>query len=149
MSKNIIMGIYDYGNAPIKSYKGGIYAFLKSLRIHNQTCEVVIVCNKKNESKALMNCLKEYNAYTHNYDPDSIEYNCVPKSREFKLYCRFKFISDFLENKNYDNILLCDMNDIVFQDDPFTIKYDTEYIALVNYIISVETKLENRIDTLK
>ena len=52
MTKNIIMGIYDYGNAPIKSYKGGIYAFLKSLRHHNKDCEVVIVCQKKNESKA-------------------------------------------------------------------------------------------------
>ena len=36
MTKNIIMGIYDYGSAPIKSYKGGIYAFLKSLRQHNK-----------------------------------------------------------------------------------------------------------------
>ncbi|MAP67466.1 MAG: hypothetical protein CMF80_07200 [Candidatus Marinimicrobia bacterium] len=126
MSKNIIMGIYDYSNAPIKSYKGGIYAFLKSLRIHNKDCEVVLICNKKNESTALMNCLKEYNAYTYNYDPKDIEHDCGNKSREFKLYCRFKFISDFLENKYYDNILLCDMNDIVFQDDPFTIEYETE-----------------------
>ena len=43
MAKNIIMGIYDYGNAPIQSYKGGIYAFMKSLRQHNTNCEVVIL----------------------------------------------------------------------------------------------------------
>ena len=126
MTKNIIMGIYDYGSAPIKSYKGGIYAFLKSLRQHNKECEVVIICDKRNESKALMKVLKEYNAYTYNYNLENIEHDCPPGSREFKLYCRFKFISDFLENKFYDNILLCDMNDIIFQDDPFSIQYDTE-----------------------
>ena len=58
MAKNIIMGIYDYGNAPVKSYKGGIYAFMKSLRQHNNDCEVVIVCAKKNESHRLMKLLK-------------------------------------------------------------------------------------------
>ena len=125
MSKNVIIGIYDYGNAPVKSYKGGIYAFLKSLRQHNTECEVVIICDKKNESRGLMNVLKEYNAYTYNYDRSTITEK-TGGSREFKLYCRFKFISDFLEHKFYDNILLCDMNDIVFQDDPFSIKYDTE-----------------------
>ena len=84
MSKNIIMGIYDYSNAPIKSYKGGIYAFLKSLRIHNKDCEVVLICNKKNESTALMNCLKEYNAYTYNYDPKDIKH--VEINRESSNY---------------------------------------------------------------
>ena len=104
MSKNVIIGIYDYGNAPIKSYKGGIYAFLKSLRQHNKDCEVVIICDKKNESKALIKVLNEYNAYTYNYDRTTIIEN-TEGTREFKLYCRFKFISDFLENKFYDNIL--------------------------------------------
>ena len=59
MAKNIIMGIYDYGNAPIKSYKGGIYAFMKSLRQHNSNCEVVIICDKRNESSRLMTLLKK------------------------------------------------------------------------------------------
>jgi len=125
MSKNVIIGIYDYSSPPIKSYKGGIYAFLKSLRHHNKDCEVVIVCQKKNESKALISTLKEYNAYTYNYDCKSVNQK-AGGDREFKLYCRFKFISDFLETKNYNNIMLCDMNDIVFQGDPFSIDFSTE-----------------------
>ena len=91
MSKNVIIGIYDYGNAPVKSYKGGIYAFLKSLRQHNTDCEVVIVCHKNNESKILMKTLNEYNAYTYNYDPKSITQECNG-GREFKLYCKSPWV---------------------------------------------------------
>ena len=58
MSKNVIIGIYDYGNAPVKSYKGGIYAFLKSLRQHNTECEVVIICDKKKRIPGINECFK-------------------------------------------------------------------------------------------
>ena len=43
---NIILGVYDGYNS-LKTSKGGIYYFLKSLRKYNSDCKVVIICEKK------------------------------------------------------------------------------------------------------
>jgi len=59
---NIIFGVYNgYNN--IKTEKGGIYYFIKSLRKYNKECKVVILCEKENIFYELKKLCDENNVF--------------------------------------------------------------------------------------
>ncbi|WP_075534079.1 hypothetical protein [Candidatus Pelagibacter communis] len=90
-----------------------ISLFLKSLRKYYSD-EICIIIDGKD--KDLEYKLKEYSCKT-------ITTTLNKKKIQFK---RYKIFSSFLENKNYDKILLSDSRDVYFQGDPFNYNYTGE-----------------------
>jgi hypothetical protein len=122
LNNNIIFGLYN-GFDSLKTNKGGIYYFMKSLRKYNKSCKVVIICEKKNIFDELISFSKEtdFEIYT-NFEP---LYEIM--------YYRFEIYKQYLDNNNqvYDRILFSDINDVLFQEDPFLINFNEEiYCAL-------------------
>ena len=110
---NIIFGTYDAYNS-LKTPNGGIYYFMKSLRKYSD-CKVVILCHKMFVFQELQDFAKEMNfeIYT-NYEP-----TC------HMLYYRFKVYREYLLQSEikYEKILMADVTDLIFQEDPFGIEF--------------------------
>tara|TARA_Y100000591_G_C21810327_1_gene687502 strand:+ start:413 stop:1219 length:807 start_codon:yes stop_codon:yes gene_type:complete len=100
MKKNLIL------SAAIGYNFSQIEFFLKSLRkfYKDEICLIVSQNNFELEQK-----LKKFNC-------DMIKSNIDKKKIQFE---RYGVYSEFLKDKEYKNILLCDSRDIYFQDDPF------------------------------
>jgi hypothetical protein len=125
---NIIFGVYSGYNS-LKTSKGGIYYFLKSLRKYNSHCKVVIICEKDKIFEDLIKFSNEMNFEI--YSNFTIKYHM--------LYYRFEIFNDYLkQNKNiFEKILLSDINDVIFQEDPFSINFTEEiYCALEQSILN-------------
>ena len=125
---NIILGVYN-GYKSLKTPKGGIYYFLKSLRKHNPTCKVVIVCEKQNLFDELIEFSKEMD----------FEIYSDFETKYWMMYYRFEIYNKYLteSNEKYKKVLLSDMNDVIFQEDPFSIDFSEDlYCALEGSIIS-------------
>ena len=84
--------------------------FLKSLRKFYEG-EVHFIIS--NENLDLEKKLKDYNC-------NAIKTNVHKKEIQFR---RYEIYLDFLKDKFYDQILLCDSRDIYFQDNPFNFNY--------------------------
>ena len=84
--------------------------FLKSLRkfYKGEICFII-----SNENLELEKKLKDYNCST-------IKTKIHKKEIQFK---RYEIYLDFLKDKFYDQVLLCDSRDIYFQDSPFNFNY--------------------------
>lgn len=115
MTANIVIGVYN-GYDSVKTDKGGIYYFLKSLRHYNKTCKIFIVCEKKHQFQELKDICAEYNCIL--YDDFVTEYEMM--------FYRFVIYDKIIKEQETDKILLCDLNDVIFQADPFEIIYDEE-----------------------
>ena len=125
---NIVFGVYDGYNS-LKTIKGGIYYFLKSLRKYNKDCKVVIMCEKQNIFEDLINFSKEMNFEI--YSNFTTKYKMV--------YYRFELYNDYLtKNKiKFSKALLSDINDVIFQEDPFNIHFTEDlYCALEQNVLS-------------
>ena len=85
--------------------------FIKSLRKY-YSGDICFVIGKKDLD--LEKGLKNYNC-------DIIKTNINKKKIQFE---RYEIFSKYLENKNYNNILLCDSRDIYFQGNPFEFNYN-------------------------
>ena len=108
MNKNLVLSAaIGYNFDQIKN-------FIISLRKYFSG-EVHIIIDK-NENKLEQEILK--------YDCKSIKTSVNKKRIQFK---RYKIYLEFLKDKKFDNILLCDSRDIYFQNDPF--KYDYKTIS--------------------
>lgn len=103
MYKNIIL------SAAVGYNFNQIEFFIKSLRKYYDG-EICIIIDYKNY--ALDESLKKYNCKT-------IKTNINKKTIQFK---RYEIFSKYLENKKFNNVLLCDARDIYFQENPF--KFD-------------------------
>ena len=57
---NIIFGLYNGYNS-LKTEKGGIFYFMKSLRKYDNNCKVVILCEKRFLFDELTSFSKEMN----------------------------------------------------------------------------------------
>jgi hypothetical protein len=132
---NIIFGVYSGYNSVITS-KGGIYFFFKSLRKYNKNCKVVIICEKDKIFEDLIMFSNEmnfeiYSNFTTTYD---------------MMFYRFEIYNDYLKNTNviFDKVLLSDIDDVIFQEDPFTINFTEElYCALEKTILTDYCKDNN------
>jgi hypothetical protein len=124
---NIIFGVYNGYNS-LKTSNGGIYYFLKSLRKYNSQCKVVIICEQNNIFEDLVTFSNEMNFEI--YSNFATKYNMM--------YYRFELYNDYLKDKNqFDKVLLTDINDVIFQEDPFSINFTEElYCALEQSILS-------------
>jgi hypothetical protein len=119
---NIIFGVYD-GYSSLKTPNGGLYYFMKSLRKYNKECKVVVICQSYNVNDELRNFAGEMNfeIYTEFY----LEFQMI--------FYRFLIYKKYLDDcgQKYDKLLLSDMNDVIFQGDPFEIHFEEEmYCAL-------------------
>jgi hypothetical protein len=121
---NIILGVYN-GYSSLKTEKGGIYYFMKSLRKYT-SCKVVLFCEKKNVFDALISFSKEMDVEL--YTEFEVKYPMM--------YYRFELYKEYLKDLVVDKILLTDMDDVIFQEDPFQIQVEEMYFALEGNLLS-------------
>jgi hypothetical protein len=118
-TNNLVIGVYCGYGSNIIIHKGGLYFFLKSLRKVNTDCKVVILCRLQDMFPELINFCKDMNAELIPCIPNELIH-----AHMFQRY-RFKQIYTFLlENKDnretYEKILMSDLADVIFQEDPFS-----------------------------
>lgn len=120
----MILGVYN-GYSSLKTEKGGIYYFMKSLRKYT-SCKVVILCEKDNIFEDLVSFSKEMNFEI--YSDFELKYPMM--------YYRFEIYQQYLEKNKVDKILLADIDDVIFQEDPFSIEFEEFYCALEGNILT-------------
>jgi hypothetical protein len=126
---NVIFGVYSGYNS-LKTDKGGIYYFAKSLRKYNQDCKVIILCEKSKIFKELEDLCAEYNFQIHSDFVFKYEL----------MLNRFEIYYDILSKwsaEDVDKIMFSDLDDVVFQGDPFSIEFEEQlYCAAERNILS-------------
>jgi hypothetical protein len=126
---NVIFGVYN-GYKDIKTEKGGLYYFAKSLRKYNQDCKVILICEKEKVFKELEDLCKECDFYI--YTDFTLKYNMM--------FYRFEIYYDILSKwfiHETNKIMFSDLDDVIFQGDPFSIEFDEQiYCAAEKNIIS-------------
>jgi len=117
MTKNLILSAAVGYNFP------QIEFFLKSLRkFYNDEISLII----SQDNLELEKKLKEYNCKI-------IKSKINKKKIQFE---RYKIYLEFLKDKKYKNILLCDSRDIYFQDNPFNFNFSKSInFFLEDYLI--------------
>lgn len=124
--KNIVLGLYE--NLPDITPKGGLRQFLSSLRKYNKDCIVIVISKRDKLDESVNKLCEKYNAikWVYNiYKHDNIESN---RLFEYK---------DILDKTGpYNKVLISDMNDAFFQEDPFSIKIKPEKELYVGSEIS-------------
>lgn len=132
---NVILGFYCGYNSIITE-KGGLKIFLESLRKVNNECLVIILCKKINHFKQLDEICKKTSTIIFFYDILGIKINdCITDRNE--IYLKVLDIIEKKYNKIINKVLLCDMNDVIFQKDPFSINFDENfYCALEQNLLN-------------
>jgi len=115
---DIIFGVYNGYNST-KTGKGGIYYFAKSLRKYNKDCTVIILCEKENIFNELEDLCKQYNI--HIFSNFTVKYALM--FYRFELY--YQIITQLI-NEPINKILLSDIDDVIFQGDPFSIVFSED-----------------------
>lgn len=113
---DLVLGFYN-GYASTKTSKGGLYYCLKTFRTFNQSARVVVMAEHNAVFAELVELCHETN--TEIYTAFSLMNECNLMYHRFVVY--LQYITE--QEKNgvvFRNVLLCDMDDLVFQDDPFT-----------------------------
>jgi hypothetical protein len=132
---NIIFGVYD-GYPSLKTANGGLYYFMKSLRKYNSECKVVVVCQGYNVNDELRNFANEMNfeIYTDFY----LEYEMM--------FFRFLIYKKYLDERSqiYDKVLCSDMNDVIFQGDPFGIQFEEDIYCALERGLLHDCELNNK-----
>ena len=124
MASDLVLGFYNYPDPKLTSDKGGIEIFIKTLRRYNTDCNIIIFMDT---------ITHEIKTLTDHYNVDVY----LGYTGDF-MYSRFIFYYDMILNKTYDKILLCDINDVIFQSDPFLIQLDKSGLYLAEEINSFD-----------
>jgi hypothetical protein len=139
MDSNIIIGVYD-GYKELKTSKGGLHYFLKSLRQYNKTCKIFIVCQQQNRFAELEDICFQY---------DCVLYSDFATKYEM-MYYRFEIYQKIINEQNPSSIhkiLLSDLNDVIFQADPFEIDFQEElYCACECSMLGDETNCSSTLN---
>ena len=125
-SKNeLVIGCYNYKEPKLLTNKGGIKIFIESLRKFNKTCTIIVLMNTcPPEIKDLFN---------------KNNVNCLLGFKENLMYTRFiKYLKIINRIKSFNKILLCDLNDVIFQGNPFDIKLDNNKLYCAQEISSYD-----------
>lgn len=112
MNKNLIL------SAAVGYEFNQIEFFIKSLRKYYKENVCFMIGNK---DKGLEEGLRKYNC-------EIIKTSINKKTIQFN---RYKLFSEYLKNKNFNNILICDSRDLYFQGDPFKFHYK----GLINFFL--------------
>ena len=131
-NNNLICGIYE--NLPVDNVKGGLLVFLKSLRKYNTNCKIIIWCDKNK-------FIPEYSIIEKQFDCLFVLYNIFNTNHHIQT--RRLYLTRILLNIYKPNlILLSDMNDVYFQNDPFKIDLQNSniYCALETNHFSKRTQ---------
>ncbi len=115
---NVILGTYS-GYGSVRTDKGGIHYFAKSLRKYNKDCKVIVLCEKHKVFKELEEICIKYNMQL--YTDFSFTYELM--LNRYEVY--HKILSTW-SKESINRILFCDLDDVVFQGDPFSIKLDEQ-----------------------
>ena len=117
---NLVIGVYcGYGSNMINNRrKGGLYFFLHSLRKVNSNCKIIVLCR-------LSDMFPELITLCNHMKVEIMP--CIPNNyNNIHLFQRNRFtqIHDFLMDKKakgeiYEKILMSDLADVIFQEDPF------------------------------
>lgn len=130
---DLVIGIHCNYGGNLKTGAGGLYYFLKSLRNVNKTCKVIILCRNVDMVPVLVQFCKEMNAQLVPSIPDSIYDICViQRVRYLKIY---ELLSNDASEK-YNKILMSDLADVIFQEDPFHFEINGIYPAAERNILS-------------
>lgn len=122
----LVLGSYSYPSPELVTRKGGIKWFLKTLRKFNKTCHIIIFCYKDHTSDEFTKIIEKYDAKIILHDIKYIHFDD-----------RFIHFYQYLANNvNYNEILLTDMDDVVFTNDPFSISYNDIYITCESHKLS-------------
>jgi hypothetical protein len=130
---DLIIGIFCNYGSKLKMEKGGLYYFIKSLRKVNTICKVKILCRQIDLVPNLIYFCKLMNVEliptipTHLVDP-----------HQFQIYRYLHIYNIFMkENITYNKILISDLVDVIFQEDPFNFKIENGlYTAAEQNILS-------------
>ena len=119
---DLVMGLYD-NFTKLTTEKGGLMYSIKSLRTVNPTCMVVVYCRREVVFEDLRNFCMAYSVILiedFNY-PENI--NC-PGERKM-IEHRFFLYRDYIMKCKVPirRILLTDLDDVIFQGDPFAIPF--------------------------
>jgi hypothetical protein len=138
---NVIFGVYN-GYDSIKTEKGGLYYFAKSLRKYNQDCKVIIICEKENVFKELEDFCNEHSFYIYSDFP--LKYHMM--------FYRFEIYYDILSKwfiHDINKIMFSDIDDVIFQGDPFSIEFDEQiYCAAEKNIITDRNNWSSNLNRL-
>ena len=110
-SKQLVIGAYNYKNPVLRNPRGGIKLFIDTLRKYNSNCCVIVICHIKNYNLNLKEYLNRKNV--------NILYN---NFKELHFDDRFLIIKEILLKYKHSKILISDIQDVMFQCDPFGIK---------------------------
>jgi hypothetical protein len=114
----------------VKTDKGGLYYFVKSLRKYNKECKVIIICEKEKVFTELEEFCYEHNIYI--YSDFTIKYEMM--------FYRFEIYYDILSKwfiHDINKIMFSDLDDVIFQGDPFSIDFEEQmYCAAEKNIIT-------------
>ena len=140
---DLVIGIHCNYGSKLKTETGGLYYFLKSLRNVNNTCNVIILCRNVDMVPVLVQFCKEMNAQLVPSIPDSVNDVCgIQRVRYLQIY---ELLSkDTAEI--YNKILMSDLADVIFQEDPFQFEIDGVYPAAEQNILSDSTNTSSRLN---
>jgi hypothetical protein len=116
-SNQLVIGGYSYKNPQLKTNKGGIKIFIETLKKVNKDCCIIVICHINNKS----NILEEF---LNKNEVNIIYHNFIELHYDDRFLIIYKILLSF---KNFENILISDMNDVMFQNDPFIIENDKLY----------------------
>jgi hypothetical protein len=113
---DLIIGIFCNYGPKLQMEKGGLYYFIKSLRKVNKICKVKILCRPIDILVKLTDFCEAMNVELSPSIP-----NYLTTAQEFQIY-RYIHIYNMLINdtEKYNKILISDLIDVIFQEDPFS-----------------------------
>lgn len=138
--ENIVIGCYDGFNS-IKTNKGGLYVFLKSLRNYNKECKIIIICNKNKIYHELIKCCQYFNVELFKFDLNDYDFSNSHRLPNPVQHGRYIIFSKILKNyHNINKVLLSDANDVIFQGDPFSIYFHTKFYCALEQNLLTDDK---------
>jgi hypothetical protein len=125
MSNELVIGCYNYTNPQLNTNKDGIRPFIKSLRQFNKTCTIIVFMD------TCPHIIKKF------FDNNRIIY--LLGFNENLMFTRFiKYYKIISRYELFNKILMCDMNDVIFQSNPFDIKLEKNRLYCAQEISSYD-----------
>lgn len=124
-TNELVIGCYNYTNPTLLTENGGIKIFIESLRKYNKTCAIIVLMNT---------CPPDIEDF---FNKNNVTY--LIGIKEKLMYTRFiKYYQIINMYKSFNKILLSDLNDVIFQANPFDINIDNNKLYCAQEISSYD-----------